>query len=65
MSPRLFRVCAHKTKVCVETLGTRSHLAYLTAAVLVEGNLALRVTSGGCLVFCLLGEVLKDTEAAI
>ena len=54
--------CTGTAKACVEKLGSRSHLAYLVAAVVAEGNAALRVTSGGCLIFCVLAEVLKDKE---
>lgn len=58
-----FSRCAGKARDCVEAAGGRAHLAYLIAAVVAEGNMALRITSGGCLIFCVAGEVLKRKES--
>jgi hypothetical protein len=57
------RRCAGKARDCVEAASDHAHLAYLVAAVVAEGNLALRLTSGGCLVFCVAGRVLKIKES--
>jgi hypothetical protein len=54
--------CAGKARACVETAGDHAHLAYLVAAVVAEGSMALRITSGGCLVFCIAAKALRDRE---
>lgn len=61
---RTIRVCAGKAKLCAEQAAAKGHLGYLFVATLVDGHILLRLASGGCLVLCLLGEIIHDTEAA-
>lgn len=59
-----FRLCSHTAKACATKASEKAHYFYLVTATLVDGHLLLRVATGGCLVFCLLGELLKDEEMA-
>jgi hypothetical protein len=62
---RIIRICKRKLRTAAEKWGTKTHLAYLVTATVVEGPVLLRVTTGGCLIFCVIGEVLKDTEQEV
>jgi hypothetical protein len=60
----VIHICSHKAKFCAERAGGHAHYVYLAAATLLDGNIVLRIASGGCLVLCLLAAVLKDAEEA-
>jgi hypothetical protein len=58
----LVHTCAGKAKACVHAVGGHAHVAYLAAAVIAEGNLALRLTSGMVLACVGLERMMKETS---
>lgn len=61
---KLISLCRKRIAHFAEEAGGKSHLLYLAAATVLDTSIIIRVTTGGCLVFCLLVEVLKDRRAA-